>query len=185
MGVGSILNPHVANIGRSYRCDVPTDWLFCHIICQAGAACTSGWRWPSKDQKRGRGFRYHWTQDSCMWIMLLLYFFLIRYILHCCASSTKTKEHNPPIASKSHTNPKTRVNLECANSRLRIGKLTFSGTCRSNSHTPTGYDARPKAHWLAIVFQWGDWKSCQPTEKHFNLCVNWDLSYCTDTIRKY
>lgn len=44
VGVGRVLNPHVAYIGRSYGCDVPTDRLFCHIICQAGAACTSGWR---------------------------------------------------------------------------------------------------------------------------------------------
>lgn len=54
VGVGSVLNPHVAHVGRSYRRDVPADRLLCHIICQAGAACASGWRRSSTDQKSKR-----------------------------------------------------------------------------------------------------------------------------------
>lgn len=44
VGVGSVLHPHAADVGRSDRGHVPTDRLLCHIVGQAGAARTSGWR---------------------------------------------------------------------------------------------------------------------------------------------
>lgn len=59
--MGCVLNPHVADVGRSDGGDVPADGLFRHVVRQAGAACTGGGRRPPTDPKRAKGFGYRWT----------------------------------------------------------------------------------------------------------------------------
>lgn len=111
VGVGRVLHPHVADVGGPHRRDVPTDGLFGHIVCQAGAACTGGWRRPSREQKRlDLGIAEHETLPS-----ELPSFYFASYKI--CTSplrflyNPKTKPHNPPHPLQKTYEPQTKI--EC------------------------------------------------------------------------
>lgn len=99
-------------------------------------------------------------------LSFLLYTSLLRFLY-----KTKTKQKNTVPPSPPKTNPQTRVNLDCTNSRLRIENEHF-GNLRVPQSRAHRARQRTSGTRPAAAFQWGDWKSCQPTEKHFNLHVN-------------